>query len=54
VNEQFAAVNARFADMDRRFTTLDDKADRHFSWLVGTQVALLLAVVGALVGSYYR
>lgn len=36
--------------MDRRFDTLDEKVDRHFTWLVGIQVATLVAVVGALVG----
>lgn len=40
--------------MDRRFDTLDEKVDRHFTWLVGIQVATLVAVVGALVGGYYR
>ncbi len=38
----------------RQFEALDDKVDRHFTWLVGIQVASLVAVVGALVGSYYR
>jgi hypothetical protein len=28
--------------------------NRHFIWLVGIQVATLVAMVGALVGSYYR
>jgi uncharacterized coiled-coil protein SlyX len=54
MHERFAVVSARFTDMDRRFTALDDKGDRHFTWLVGTQVALLLAVFGALVGAYFR
>jgi hypothetical protein len=39
---------------DRHFMYLDQKTDRQFTWLVGTQLALLLAVVGALVGAYYR
>jgi hypothetical protein len=42
------------ARMDRRFETLDQKVDRNFSWSVGIQVAVLLAVVSALVGSYFR
>lgn len=54
MTRQYADVHVRFTDMDRRFTTPDDEGDRHFTWLVGTQVALLLAVVGALVGAYYR
>jgi chromosome segregation ATPase len=41
-------------DMNRRFEALDQKGDRHFTWVVGIQVALLLGVVGALVGAYFR
>jgi hypothetical protein len=41
-------------ETSRRFETFDGKIDRHFTWLVGIQVAVLVAVVGALVGSYYR
>ena len=47
-------MNGRFDDVNRRLSALDEKGDRHFTWLVGTQMALLLAVVGALVGAYYR
>jgi hypothetical protein len=36
--------------MNERFIAMDQK----FTWLVGMQVASLVAVVGALVGSYYR
>ena len=41
-------------EMNRRFEALDQKVDRHFTWLVGIQIAVLVSVVGALVGSYYR
>ena len=34
--------------MDRRFEILDQKVDRHFTWLVGIQVASLLAFIGGL------
>ena len=40
--------------MDRRFEALDQKVDRHLFWLVGIQVAVLVAIVGTLVGSYYK
>ena len=40
--------------MDRWFDALEQKLDRHFTWLVGIQVAVLVAVAGALVGSYYK
>jgi chaperonin cofactor prefoldin len=58
VDRRFEQVDHRFADlqgqMNHRFDAVDQKIDRHFTWLVGIQVAALLAVVGALVGSYYR
>ena len=65
VNGRFGDVNRQFTelreDMNRRFIelrgdmkSLDHKVDRQFIWLVGTQMALLLAVVGALIGAYYR
>lgn len=37
-------------EMNERFLAMDQK----FMWLVGIQVAGLVAVIGALVGSYYR
>ena len=47
-------MNARFAQVDARFAALDERLDRHFSRLLGMQVAVLLAVVSALVGAYFR
>ena len=41
----------RFRDeLSRRIEALDQKVSRHFTWLVGIQVAVLLAVVAALTG----
>jgi len=65
MNWRFTDMNGRFTelreDMNRRFIDmrgdvkgLDQKVDRQFIWLVGTQLALLLAAVGALLGAYYR
>jgi hypothetical protein len=55
---RFGEVYNRFAELDqkldRRFGDLDRKVDRQFTWLVGTQVAVLLAMVGALIGAFYR
>ena len=55
---RFEQVDHRFADlqgqMNQRFDAVDQKVDRHFTWLVGIQVAVLVAAVGALVGSYFR
>jgi uncharacterized protein (DUF3084 family) len=58
VDRRFEQVDLRFAELqaqiNHRFDAADQKVDRHFTWLVGIQVAALIAVVGALVGSYYR
>jgi hypothetical protein len=65
MNRQFGDMNRQFADMNRQFAEvrteanshflyLDQKTDRHFTWLVGTQLALLLAVIGALASGYFR
>lgn len=51
MNRQFTELRG---DMNRRFEALDNKVDRDFRWLASVQVALMLAVVGALVGAYYR
>lgn len=60
INQRFAQVDQRFAVNDQRFisiesrlTSVDEKLDRHFTWLMGTQFAVLLAVVAALAGAYY-
>jgi TolA-binding protein len=54
MNRRFEQVDHRFdhfqGQMNQRFDTFDQKTDRHFTWLVGIQVAVLVAVVGALVG----
>jgi len=62
MNRQFTELrtdmNRRFEALDqkgdRHFIVLNEKIDRHFTWLAGIQVALLLGVVGALVGAYFR
>lgn len=54
LTEVRSEMNRRFEAVEARFAALDGKIDRHFTWLVGIQVAVLVAVVGALVGSYYR
>jgi len=65
MNRRFEQVDRRFEQVDHRFTELqgqmnqrfdsaDQKTDRQFTWLVGIQVGVLVAVVGALVGAFYR
>ena len=36
--------------IDARFDRMDDKISRLFTWTVGIQVTVLLAVVGSLMG----
>ena len=35
--------------LDGKIDTLSDKIDRHFMWLVGIQIAALVAIIGALI-----
>ena len=64
-NRQFAEVrrdtselrgdmNSRFDQLNRCVDTIDAKEDRHFTWLVGLQMAVMLSVIGALLGTYFR
>lgn len=45
---------AKFDRVDERFIAMDSKIDRHFTWLAGLQMATLLAVVGAVLGAYFK
>jgi hypothetical protein len=54
VGELRADMNSRFEQVERRFQAFDVKVDRHFTWIVGVQVALMLAVIGAMAGAFYR
>ena len=58
MTRQFSEVrgdmNRQFSEMNLRVHALDEKEDRHFTWVIGIQVASILAVVGVLAGAYYR
>ena len=41
-------MDVRFDRLDDRFQGLEDKMARTFTWLVGLQVTLPLAVIGSL------
>ncbi|MDR7427527.1 MAG: hypothetical protein QN152_11795 [Armatimonadota bacterium] len=41
-------------ELSGRIDALDQKVSRQFVWLVGLQVTVLLAVVGALIGALFR
>ncbi len=49
-----AATIARIEALDQRLTgrieALDQKVSKQFIWLVGIQIMVLLAVIGALLG----
>ena len=47
MDRRFEALDQK---VDRSFQVLDGKVSRHFTWLVGIQVAVLVAVVSALAG----
>jgi hypothetical protein len=58
VDRQFDVVHGQLgelrSDTNRLIEALDVKIDRHFTWVVGIQVALMVAVIGAMAGAYYR
>ena len=58
MDRRFDVVNGQLgelrSDTNRLIQALDVKVDRHFTWVVGIQAALMLAVIGAMVGAYYR
>jgi uncharacterized coiled-coil protein SlyX len=50
----FDEVRQRFERIDERLDRIDAKIERHFPWLVGLQMAGLLAIFGALAGGYFK
>lgn len=57
IDRRFDAVDRRFEGMERRFEGVDRKleqVDRRFMWIVGTQIATLLAIVAGLFGVIAR
>lgn len=47
-------MDRRFEQVDLRFDRIEERFDRRLTWIVGTQIAILLAVVGALAAPYFR
>jgi hypothetical protein len=50
IDARFDRIDDRFARADDRFTRLDDTISKLFTWTVGIQITVLLAVVGSLLG----
>ena len=44
-------MGGRFERVEHRLDTLDDKLSRQFLWVLGVQMAVLVAVIGALAAS---
>lgn len=52
---EFRSEMARqFAEVNTRFNAQDGKIDRHFMWIMGTQFAVLLSIIGAMIGAYLK
>ena len=58
VREEFAKVRAEIRDLGTelrdKIAALRTEVSRQFTWLVGIQMATLVAMVGALAGAYYK
>jgi hypothetical protein len=50
----FKRLDARFDRLESRFERLDDKVDRHFIWIVGIQLTMMIAFIGTLAAAYLR
>jgi len=50
----FKRLENRFDQVETRLERLDDRADRHFMWIVGIQFTTILIFVGALVAAILR
>ena len=61
IRELLVHLNGRVDDLDQkvdrfraelggRIEALDQRVARQFNWLVGVQVAILLSIIGALLG----
>ncbi len=46
----FASLTDRIVGVDQKVDRLDDKMSGQFLWILGVQVAVLIAVVSALAG----
>lgn len=68
IDERFVQIEGRFAQIDGRFDHIEtrfsdiqqqmarrfDQIDQRFTWMLGTQLAVLLAVIASLSAAYYQ
>jgi uncharacterized coiled-coil protein SlyX len=50
ISQGLNSVDGRFTHLDGRISLLDDRMSRQFLWMLGVQITVLLAVIGALLG----
>ena len=54
VDARFKGLDQRFDRTERRNESLDDRMDRHFLWLLGVQMTVLIAIVAVLLRALAR
>jgi hypothetical protein len=47
-------TDRRFAAVDARFLVLEQKVDRHFVWIVGIQLTMMMTMISAFAAAYFR
>jgi hypothetical protein len=52
MDRRFEQVDRRFLQVEARLDQLGADQSKNFRWLVGIQITTLVAVVGALLGSF--
>lgn len=54
MEDRFERMEHRFDRMENRFERLEDKVDRHFIWIVGIQLTMMMTMIGVLAAAYFR
>jgi chromosome segregation ATPase len=54
LEDRFDRIEDRFERMENRFERLEDKVDRHFVWIVGMQLTMMMTMIGVLAAAYFR
>ena len=50
IRELMVHLNGRIDSLDQKVDRFRQDVSRQFNWLVGIQVAILLSIIGALIG----
>ena len=54
MEDRFERMEHRFDRMENRFERLEGKVDRHFIWIVGIQLTMMMTMIGVLAAAYFR